>query len=315
MARLNENENENEGTGGNRDSLFAGGRYNTYKIAKHAFTIPGGGNFPRVPRSAKYDEVGGWDAENKGWIYLVEFARLQPAWFEELRAVAAGAWNGWGDLSDQTNARKLDSALQEIVDAAGEREDRFAECFHQQDAEGCISYWTGMLGIDRTKHPNTYELIRFARKLGEMIVMCLKAHFNAPRPSQICPAIVPMFDPPRTATYPAGHSLQSYLMSYFLLRAMPLMPQSKKPEAELIEGKEVRPWEVNHVGLFALARRVADNRVIAGVHFDIDSEAGFLVAKKIDKWFDAWCQPTFADNNLRALVLAASNEFPQFKNA
>jgi acid phosphatase (class A) len=147
-----------------------------------------------------------------------------------------------------------------------------------------------------------------------MIVMCLKLHFNAARPSQICPAVVPMFDQPRTASYPAGHSLQSYLISYVLLRVMPEVPQSKKPEAQSIEGEELRPWAVNHGGLFALARRVADNRVVAGVHFDIDSEAGFLVARKIDEWFDVWCQPTFENNKLRALVLAASNEFPQFRN-
>ena len=39
MAKLNENENENEneGAGGGRSGLFAGSRYNTYKILKQAF--------------------------------------------------------------------------------------------------------------------------------------------------------------------------------------------------------------------------------------------------------------------------------------
>ena len=49
--------------------------------------------------------------------------------------------------------------------------------------------------------------------------------------------------------------------------------------------KNSETWDEQHEGRFALARRVADNRVIAGVHFDLDCEAGFLVAQEIDKWF------------------------------
>ena len=70
-------------------------------------------------------------------------------------------------------------------------------------------------------------------------------------------------------------------------------------------------WEEPHNGLFALARRVADNRVIAGVHFDIDNKAGFFIAKKIDEWFDAWL-PETDQNAFDILVKAAKKEFPQW---
>ena len=63
--------------------------------------------------------------------------------------------------------------------------------------------------------------MRVARKVGEAVVMVLKVRCDAARPSQLCPAVNPMIDPPRTAAYPAGHSLQSYLISYCLQRAMP----------------------------------------------------------------------------------------------
>jgi hypothetical protein len=146
-------------------------------------------------------------------------------------------------------------------------------------------------------------LIRVARKVGEMVVMCLKEDFDFARPPQICPAIVPMFDPPQTGTYPAGHSLQSYLTSYLLLRVMPGLEQqqSNKPAT----------WEEPHNGLFALARRVADNRVIGGVHFDIDNKAGFFIAKEIDEWFDGWL-PGTDQNEFDVLVRAAKAEFPQW---
>lgn len=305
MARLNENENENEneGTGGGRSGLFAGSRYNTHKILKQAFIVgSGAGQVARAPNIPKFKDMGGWDAENKGWVYLAEFMDLRPNWYKELKKVTNDTWKGWGRLNAKRKIFALNPALRDILDAAGEREDRFAEILHQRDAEGCITYWMGMLGIESEKHHHTYQLIRVARKLGEMIVMRLKADLDAARPSQICPAIVPAFDPPRTATYPAGHALQSYLISYFLLRVMPgMLKQSPRPKT----------WKEQHKGLFALARRVADNRVIAGVHFDIDNKAGFLIAQKIDLWFDTWL-PGKDQNEFDILVKAAKDEFPQW---
>jgi len=305
MARLNENENENESSGGNRDGLFAGARYNTYKILKQAFVTLPGAEIARAPHIKKFQEMGGWDAENKGWVYIREVIELKKDWFTVLQGVAKDTWTGWDVANPKRPVARLEPALLDIIDAAGEREDRFAEILHQRDAEGCITYWLGMLGIEPGKHPHTYQLIRVARKLGEMIVMCLKADLDAARPSQICPAIIPAFDPPRTATYPAGHALQSYLSSYFLLRVMPGMEsqQSNKPTT----------WEEQHNGLFALARRVADNRVIAGVHFDIDNEAGFFIAKEIDKWFGEWeSTPPSAFKKFKDLLQDAKGEFPQW---
>lgn len=306
MARLNENENENEneGTGAGRSGLFAGSRYNSYKILKQAFnTGPDASEVARSPKIPKFQDMGGWDAEDKAWVYIEEFRRLRPRWFTDLKEVATDTWKGWNKKNGEGEIIKLSPALLDIIDAAGEREDRFAEILHQRDAEGCITYWMGMLGIESGKHPHTYELIRVARKLGEMIVMCLKADIDAARPSQICPAIVPAFDPPRTAAYPAGHALQSYLRSYLLLRVMPGMEtQSRRPKT----------WKETHEGLFALARRVADNRVIAGVHFNIDNEAGFLIAKEIDGWFGKWLVGKDR-NKFDVLVKAARAEFPQWQ--
>ena len=207
----------------------------------------------------------------------------------------SSVWNGW------RSQQALTRAAQELIDYAGEREDRFAEIIDQHSGDGAINYWLGMLDIDAAKHPNTYLLIRVARKIGEMAVMCLKNKFNAARPSALCPAIVPMIDPPGTPAYPAGHSLQAYLISCLLIRAMPKVPQSKRPLR----------WDqpVTHKGLFALSRRVADNRKIAGLHFDIDNEAGFELAKMIDDWLHALPR----NSQFKKLVAAAAAEFPQYK--
>ncbi len=320
MARLNENENENESSGDNRDGLFSGSRYNTYKIAKQVFDWGQSEEKPHAKELPGYKTIGPWDAENRAWVFLAEFMALEPDWFNKLSALARSRWPGWFNSEENSfrirsatdgvpEMTELEFAVRKIIDASGEREDRFAEILHQRDAAGTIAYWTGMLGIDPGKHPNTYQLIRVGRKLGEMIVMCLKSHFNAERPSQLSPAIVPMFDPPQTAAYPAGHSLQPYLIAYLLRRVMPGLPNSDPP----------KDWEAKHTGIFALARRIADNRVIAGVHFEIDCEVGFLLAKEIDRWFDGWLSAATDEgkakikNFLESINAAKQHEFPQYK--
>ena len=67
-------------------------------------------------------------------------------------------------------------------------------------------------------------------------------------------------------------------------------------------------WTATHSGLFALSRRISDNRVIAGVHFDIDCEAGFLLAKEIDRMMGALP----ASSEFKSLIAVVKKEFPQF---
>src|SRR5690242_8555383 len=208
MARLNENENENENESTVGAGLFRGARFNTYKILKQGFD-PQQPLFPQTtsPTAGRsYRAMGSWDAEDFGWVYILEFIRLKPRWLPALHAI--GERFRTSPQHDFTDDAILTAALQGMVDAAGEREDRFAEILHQQDADGCITYFRSFANIHSSTHPHTYALLRFARKLGEMIVMALKAEFDEMRPSQICPSLAPMFDPPQTATFPAGHALQ-----------------------------------------------------------------------------------------------------------
>ncbi len=149
--------------------------------------------------------------------------------------------------------------------------------------------------------------MRVARKIGEMVVMSLKDSINAARPSQLCPAINPMIDPPRTASYPAGHALQAYLISYCLQRAMPNLPQSAPPGA--LAANTVASWKAAaHTGLFGLARRIADNRVVAGLHFEFDNIAGFELARRIDSMLGGLA----ANVQFAQLVADAQSEFPQY---
>lgn len=205
-----------------------------------------------------------WDPDLRSNVYLNEFVLGNPTWVTQLTAVAAGI-----GLPTATGPI-LEAQLLAVLNAAPDRDDRFAEIIHQHDAEGAISYFLGMLMIDPARHPKTYLLIRVARRVGELVTMVLKNQplpvaqpsYMVPRPSQFCPAIVPMIDPPVTPAFPAGHALQATLIARCLIEAWAQVPL-----------RQSRVDLLNY-----LAHRIGENRIIAGLHFPKDIDAGNAVA-------------------------------------
>jgi len=155
-----------------------------------------------------------------------------------------------------------------------------------------------MLQISPARNPAAYLMLRVGRRIGEHVVMCLKGQFRSPRPSQLSPAIVPMIDPPATPSFPAGHAVQAYLMSYLLAYSLPKIPQQHLSDVDAAKGP-----------LFELAYRVSENRIVAGVHFQSDIDAGRAVGiecfKALTEVRSLWDEST----GLRAKVRA---EFPQY---
>jgi membrane-associated phospholipid phosphatase len=177
-----------------------------------------------------------------------------------------------------------------ILELGLERESRFAEIIDQDDGAGAINYWLGMLKIDPARHPATYLMVHVGRRIGEHVAMYLKGHFRSPRPSQLCPAITPMFDPPVTPSYPAGHAVQAYLISYLLAYSLRndatgainlpqhTLPAPTSPVTTFL-ADATRPKGP----LFDLAHRVSENRIVAGIHYPTDINAGRAVATQIFK--------------------------------
>jgi acid phosphatase (class A) len=234
-----------------------------------------------------------------------------PNWRADYATVAR---QGGANLPPQEMARvDLGDEVMAILELALEREARFAEIIDQDDGDGSINYWLGMLKIDPARHPNTFLMVHLGRRIGEHVAMCLKYDFKSPRPPQLCPAITPMIDPPATPSYPAGHAVQSYLISLLLAYSFSNpagqtnLPQHTQRQANSTVAQFLADLPTGP--LFRLADRVAWNRVIAGIHYPTDIRAGQAVALQ-----------TFVDIQKVASIWGAGglrdevrNEFPQYR--
>jgi len=108
------------------------------------------------------------------------------------------------------------------------------------------------------------ESFKALRKETGTIILRMKLKYNRPRPAalldyhgvKISPKDLPMA---RTPSYPSGHACQAKLIAMILSKKY---PQYEKR-------------------FMSLSKEIAQNRVIAGVHFPSDSKAGWFLADEI----------------------------------
>src|SRR5262249_7015662 len=134
------------------------------------------------------------------------------------------------------------------------REERADEIL-DQDASP-IPYFAQLLMLSQLAHPNTIKVLEIADAVALVVAMHFKRKFMRGRPQQVCPALVPLIPSPWHPSYPSGHSLESQLIARALASVVPSATDA----------------------LEALAKRIATNREIAGVHFRSDSDAGKHIA-------------------------------------
>ncbi len=344
----NQNQNQNQSIGLAVERRFRT-RYNTDIFARLVDTTPPSSKLVPPPIGGVYPLFHeNWDAELRSSTYLDHFlAKIVGAAAAAIAVAAAGAtganaatvstavanaantpnaaaltWRtAYATIARNGTANKpphemtqneLGDELLRILELGLERESRFSEIIDQDDGDGAINYWLGMLKIDPARHPATNLMVRIGRRVGEHVSMCLKGDFRSPRPSELCPAITPMIDPPVTPSFPAGHAVQSYLMSYLLAYSLSNaagatnLPQHTLPAPNSLLAVFLAPATRPTGPLFDLAHRVSENRIVAGIHYPTDIRAGQAVAvqtfKDIQTVASIW-------QALRGQVRA---EFPQY---
>ncbi|HEY8612954.1 MAG TPA: hypothetical protein VIL69_16915, partial [Roseomonas sp.] len=148
-----------------------------------------------------------------------------------------------------------------VLAAADERADALGEILNQ-DID-FIGEFVELLGASPHGHPHTFRLLFAASLIGQFAAMHCKNVHNTPRPSRLCPALLPPIPVPGHPAFPSGHATQAYLIAEL---AAHVLPASLAPLGDVLRER---------------AKRIARNREIAGLHFESDSKAGRALALAI----------------------------------
>ncbi|NWJ41553.1 MAG: phosphatase PAP2 family protein [Geothrix sp.] len=130
--------------------------------------------------------------------------------------------------------------------------------------------------LEEARYPKTAALIDKVGKDIKVVTDGLKKHFMRPRPYQADPRVRPAIELETSPSYPSGHATRG--LAYAMVLA-DLVPEWRE-------------------ALLAQGRLVGVDRVIGGVHYPSDIEAGQRLAEKLGA---AW----LADPQNRTLVEAA----------
>jgi hypothetical protein len=151
--------------------------------------------------------------------------------------------------------------IDKVMRAAVEREERLPEILSQ--ASDFNAYFDAVVGISRPHPAHVSELLEVAWEVSSHVVLALKNAAAVWRPYQLSGAIHPVIATPGHGSLPSGHATVAALTA--CLYAM-LLPRPSKERLRQLD---------------RLARRIAFNRVVAGVHFPIDSQVGYALGTQL----------------------------------
>jgi hypothetical protein len=152
------------------------------------------------------------------------------------------------------------------------------------------SAFAGVLGSWFTPEnvPITTAFLQEVRDNAGQIAGDGKKLWNRPRPPLQDARLHPCVELPKSAAYPSGHSTMGMTLALVL--------------AEIVPDRQT--------DILARGRQIGDDRVLAGVHFPSDVEAGRVLAAELMKRFDA--NPAFQAElaKAKAEVAAARTKVP-----
>jgi membrane-associated phospholipid phosphatase len=178
------------------------------------------------------------------------------------------------------------------------RNERATEIMAQIDPQ--YAFWSSIVYMhpDRTKR--TFELINMLLQFCVYVEMRFKHALACWRPVEYNAQVQPMITTPGHGAFPMGHGTNAYAVAYMLKRLLNLDPGY--------------PTVVEQ--LDRQAARIVTNRVIAGVHFPVDSMAGRMLGVALGEYFVGRCtgDQTFMGRKFIASGIdgAATTDFNPF---
>jgi hypothetical protein len=196
-----------------------------------------------------------WTAEWYAWLVISQYVQARDDAGKGWLDFQLKHWTDWGYQGG------LQGEIDDLCTAAqDERADALGEIVDQSDE--FASYFMNLLTSQPGAYPATAKLLTIAMQVGTLTVMYYKRQFSRPRPTQLCPALLPPLVVPGHASYPSGHSTQAHLIAHVIDDILSGLPQHDPVMAD------VR----------VLADRIARNREIAGFHYPTDTMAGVQLA-------------------------------------
>lgn len=169
-----------------------------------------------------------------------------------------------------------DEQVDKVLRAAVEREDRLPEILSQ--ADDFWPFFESVVGVGFAQAPHLFELVTVAQSWSMQLLMGLKHALAARRPFQYSTLVMPAIPTPGHGSVPSGHATVAALTAELLYALF----YSGRTDTTSVARAEV---------LDRLARRIAFNRVVAGVHFPVDSLVGYALGTQLARAFLALADP------------------------
>jgi hypothetical protein len=154
----------------------------------------------------------------------------------------------------------------EVNKASRRRSNQLAELVVQHH-EAPI-FMLAAVGATSETHPYTVECLDAAAAMIDALVHPIKHAFSAPRPARRSPRVVPLLQAPTHFSFPSGHATYAYCAAEILASICD----------QFSDKTDLRD------ALQRAADLIADNRVVAGVHYPCDSDAGRAVGYALGRW-------------------------------
>jgi len=157
----------------------------------------------------------------------------------------------------------------ELVRAySGLRSERLGEIGAQVSS---IAPFFATLGrFERSDKKSTNLFMAWVSGMVSRMVLAIKFGVSYPRPVELNQHVMPIIPTPSHSSFPSGHATAAFALATVQQH---LLTSASIDETELSK-------QLDSLA-FRLAARIAENRVVAGVHFPVDNAAGAILGFKI----------------------------------
>src|SRR5690606_16546135 len=139
-----------------------------------------------------------------------------------------------------------------------------------------VSFLGLPVGLNPPRHQKTLEILGIVTNVTKLVEMRIKHALACRRANEYSSQIQPMIQTPGHGTLPSGHAAEAFVQAIILYR---LVRIGSGGDAQIDKS------DPSFVQLMRHAERIATNRVVAGVHFPVDSVAGMVLALTLSEFF------------------------------